>query len=168
MACSDTLIRKNFGGVFASDCLPKPKTHYSSFIVNLDPHTSPGSHWIAVHFRQKEGYYFDSYGLPPSDKNILKFIKNNADIIVYNKHCFQDDSTTTCGYFCLYFLFRRVRHLNIDDLSKTNKKRNETFIKTFVHQHYKYRRCCPFSTNINSKQNCVAWINRRRAYLSHQ
>lgn len=168
LACSDTLLRKKFGGVFASDRLPRSKRNYSSFIVNLDPHTLPGSHWIAIDFHKKEAYYFDSYGQSPSEKNILNFMKRNADNIVYNENCFQDDLTTTCGYFCLYFLFRRARSLNLNHLSKKNKKQNETFIKMFIRQHFKYRRCCLFSTNTNKKQKCVAWINTRRASISHQ
>lgn len=53
-ACSDVRIRNTFGGVYASDRLPKFKRKFSTFIANLDPHTLPGSHWVAIFFSIKK------------------------------------------------------------------------------------------------------------------
>lgn len=165
-ACSDSVIQKTFGGVYASDSLPEEKCFYSSFVVNLDPHMLPGSHWVAIYFyNSKKAYYFDSYGLPPSNKNILRFLKKNACNIFYNKICFQENFTMTCGHFCLYFLFKCTRHLQLKDLSLNNKKINETFIQKFTRQKFKQRKCCPFI--YAKKQKCSSWINIE-ASLTHR
>ncbi|GFQ69837.1 uncharacterized protein F54H12.2 [Trichonephila clavata] len=44
LACSDFILRSKFGGVYASDELPKTINNYSCFIINLDPKAKPGSH----------------------------------------------------------------------------------------------------------------------------
>lgn len=156
-ACSDVRIQNTFGGVYASDRLPKFKRKFSTFIANLDPHTLPGSHWVAIFFRNKKAYYFDSYGFPPSNKKILHFLKTNSNCVFYNRITFQDVYTTTCGYFCLYFLFQCVREFDMDDLDLNNKKKNELFIRKFVQQKFKKHTCCHFA--YNKKQKCLAWIN---------
>lgn len=164
-ACSDPVIHRGFGGVYASDCLPSGKSHYSSFIVNLDPHMLAGSHWVAIYFyNNKKACYFDSYGLPPSNKNILRFLKRNTHVIFYNKVCFQEKFTMTCGHFCLYFLFKHARCLELNDLSLSNMKINERFIKKFIRQKFKRRKCCPFI--YAKKQQCKSWI-KMQASLKH-
>lgn len=165
LACSDSRLKNVFGGVYASDLLPPRIKHLSAFIVNLDEHHLPGTHWIGIFFEKntKKAYYFDSYGLPPSDSNILKFLKNNSDDVVYNRVCFQDNFTTTCGYFCLYFLHCCVRKLfSLNLLSKSDKKRNEHLIKKFVRQTFKRSQCCHF--NPAKSQTCVPWLNMRNSH----
>lgn len=161
LACSDTQIKNTFGGVFSSDLLPKRIEKFSTFIVNLDPHTMSGSHWIALKFNatEKSVRVFDSYGKPPTNKNILDFCRRNANSVYYNDVCFQSAFTNTCGHFCLYFLYCSTRFLNLDELSRTNKKQNEKFIASFVRLKFKKRACCQFS--YHRKQKCTALINMR-------
>ena len=56
------------------DLLPHSITQ-SVNIINANPHTEKGSHWLAVHFRPLSytSYYFDSYGLPPFNPAIHSF-----------------------------------------------------------------------------------------------
>lgn len=124
LACSDSKIRKVFGGVLSSDCLPIYRNNSSGFIINLDPHTLPGSHWIAIFFNDNgRVYFFDSYGRKPRNKNILNFMKRNAKMIFYNKVCVQDFYSVSCGLFCLYFLFCSVRNLKLNHLNGSTKKK---------------------------------------------
>lgn len=161
LACSDRKIRKTFGGVYASDSLPfENKIQSSAFIVNLDPHSMPGSHWVAIYFKQdnQTAYYFDSYGMPPSNKNILDFLQNNTNTIVYNKVCFQHNMSFYCGYFCLYFLFCCAREMfDMALLNRRDKKKNDIIIRRFARQTFKPGKCCYFS--YYKKQNCTAMIN---------
>jgi hypothetical protein len=166
-ACSDPRIKKTFGGVYPSDFLPLRKRHYSSFVVNLDPHTLSGSHWVSIHFKDDDSaYYFDSYGRAPSNKNILNFLTCNANRIFYNKVCFQDYATTSCGKFCLYFLFCLARGFSLKDLDTSDKGKNELFIRQFFIKNFKRRkRCChPFHAK---KQKCAAWINMSAIRTTH-
>ena len=166
LACSDFLIRKTFGGVFPCDTLPLNRKQFSTFIVNLDTHDQAGTHWIAIFFdKNNRVFYFDSYGIEPTNKNILNFMKRNAKEIFYNKFCFQDDSTTTCGYFCLYFLHCSVRNSTMEKLNKKKKKENEIFIKKFVHQNFHKRACCHFS--YSKQQSCISAINMMSQQLRY-
>ncbi|EGG18240.1 hypothetical protein DFA_03727 [Cavenderia fasciculata] len=76
--------RKGFERVIASDQLnllePKSKM---SFIMNLDPHNKPGSHWVAVYIdadKDKSVEYYDSFGLEPTD-DFMKQLKDLIDEI---------------------------------------------------------------------------------------
>ena len=58
---SKTIFKK----VCALDQLEKP-TFPSAYVINSDPSSKPGEHWVAVYFDKRgRGEYFDSYGLPP-------------------------------------------------------------------------------------------------------
>lgn len=156
-ACGDANIRRSFGGVFASDNISENVGKFSSFIVNLDSKNLPGSHWVAIFFRNDVAFYFDSYGYPPINKSILRFLKKNSKAIRFNPFCFQDDSSTSCGYFCLYFLHRFSRHLPLSDLHERNKKQNETFIKRFANQNLKPSTC--YHDHHGNEQSCRALLN---------
>ncbi|GFQ89329.1 uncharacterized protein TNCT_63601, partial [Trichonephila clavata] len=65
LACSDSILRSKFGGVYASDELPRTLTGYSCFIVNLESRAKPGSHWVALAFRNNTCFYFCSFASVP-------------------------------------------------------------------------------------------------------
>ena len=74
-------------GVFPSDLLPQqPIARSGTLIVNTDPHTESGSHWLAIHLQPKShsSFYFDSYGLPPFIPSIESFLKRNSIVQTYN------------------------------------------------------------------------------------
>lgn len=156
LCCGDNHIRKGFGGVFSSDTLPQFKNNFNSFIVNLDRQSKPGSHWVAVFFFKETATYFDSYGRPPSNRNILKFIQTNSNKMIYNKYCFQDTFSVTCGYFCIFFLYKKSRNLKLSEMNPTNKAKNELFINRFS-KNLILRNCC--HSFHDKKQGCVAMIN---------
>ena len=53
-------------GVFPADMLPMRWTPPATIVANTDPHSQPGSHWVAMYL-DNDGHcvYFDSYGVPP-------------------------------------------------------------------------------------------------------
>ena len=59
----DLKTKKIFKKVCALDQLEKP-TFPSAYVINSDPSSEPGEHWVAVYF-DKHGReeYFDTYGL---------------------------------------------------------------------------------------------------------
>lgn len=164
LACSDKCLKKEFCGVFSSDTLPKKKGRFNAFIVNLDSKKLPGSHWICIYFKENTAYYFDSYGLPPRNRHILFFMKRNSKTIKYNNFWFQDDFSTTCGYFSLYFLHQCVRNLRkkaLKTLHPRNRKFNESFIKDFVKKNFFLSKCCRHHVSPTKKQSCVALTNMK-------
>jgi hypothetical protein len=93
----------SFLGVFASDMLPThPIQRSGTLIVNTDPHTETGSHWLAIHIQSRSSrlYYFDSYGLPPYIPTIQSFINRNCAVWDYNTVQLQGSTTTVCGKYC--------------------------------------------------------------------
>jgi len=94
-----------FLGVYPSDLLPGIVHRTGTLIINAYPHTKEGSHWLAIHLepRLSDASYFDSYGRPPSDPNILSFIRRNAVIWGYNSILLQGSFTDVCGQYCCLF-----------------------------------------------------------------
>ena len=81
-----------------------PHDHQQAlFIYNLEPSYMPGSHWVATYVKDKVINYFDSFGLPPFQEIVNHARKKNLTLLHQNNQI-QNLLTTTCGYFCLYFL----------------------------------------------------------------
>lgn len=57
-----------------NELIKKGKTKIG-MVINLDPHTEPGSHWVSLFadFKNYKMYFFDSFGKKPI-KNIKRFI----------------------------------------------------------------------------------------------
>src|SRR3981189_1256574 len=94
-----------FLGVFALDKVPLiVKKGYVKFIINLDPATKPGSHWVAIWRKGNTGYYYDSFGLIPPPALEAWQIRN-SDSWIYNSVLIQSPTgKTACGYLCISFL----------------------------------------------------------------
>ena len=72
---------KNYIGTFARElllnCLPLKRK--CGLIINTDTHDLPGKHWIAIYLGENGGReYFDSYGLPPLQKELIDFMRKNC------------------------------------------------------------------------------------------
>ena len=110
-------LNKFFDGVFASDKIPR-KIQVSHFIVvNTDPSGSIGQHWYALYRHDKNIIEcFDSLGIDDSKKKFLKksFVNQRVKELLFNTTQVQDLTTTTCGEFVLYFLFKRMHNQDLD------------------------------------------------------
>jgi hypothetical protein len=65
----------SFLGVFHFDLIPHSITRSGCFIINTDPHTEKGSHWLAIRLQPKSysPYYFDSYVMPQIFESFMFF-----------------------------------------------------------------------------------------------
>jgi len=128
-------------GVFSADNIPidhlanQKKTVY--FILNSDPSSSPGTHWLAcVKPPGSILEFFDSYGNPPSFYH-LSFPSNLS--ILHNQDPLQSVYSSVCGQYCIYFLYFRIFHkISIQKISthlrtsfKTRKLRDH-YISNYV------------------------------------
>lgn len=151
-----------FGGVYASDRLPEIP-QYNAYIVNLDPASKPGSHWIAIYFdRRKESVdYFDSYGLKPRNVGILRFLKKNAIFKNYNLITYQGPCSTVCGQYCLYFLYHKANGLSMAHIQKKfnpmTKDANDRRVVRFARKHFKIDTAEPF-IDVNCQQVCKSLL----------
>jgi hypothetical protein len=93
----------SFLGVFASDMFPThPIQRSGTVIVNTDPHTETGSHWLAIHIQSRFSRlcYLVSYGLPPYIPAIQSFINRNCNVWDYNMVQRQGSTITVCSKYC--------------------------------------------------------------------
>ena len=112
-----------------------PHNHKQAlFIYNLEPSYMNGSHWVATYVKDNIINYFDSFGMPPFQELVNHAKRKNLTLLHQNNQI-QYMITTTCGYFCLYFLnemnrgnsyYNLLKVFNIHDTMK-----NERFIKYY-------------------------------------
>jgi hypothetical protein len=117
-------------------------------IFNLDKHTQPGSHWVAMwaHFpaaSNSEICYWDSYGMKPNPEVVVLMnrLKDQATeqglvaSIKINKRRHQYKNTE-CGVYCIYFITSFLEGRVFEDIvgniigdDKMFEKRKEFFAK---------------------------------------
>lgn len=101
------------------------------YIVNLDNHNGPGTHWTAFIKNNNIIYYFDSFGLPPP----INILKINNKMIYYNIYNIQDIEEKSCGYYCLFFIYYMNKNNNdykkMLDLFVNNPLDNKTILNNF-------------------------------------
>ena len=101
-----------FLGYFPKDKLPPfPSQFPKSLIVNTDEASKPGEHWVALVLTKKKCFYFDSFGLPIVDFQILRFLKGyekfHTQILVFRML-----KVINVGNFALHsFRMLRVKNL---------------------------------------------------------
>ena len=103
------------------------------FIYNLEPHYMSGSHWVTTYVRDGTINYFDSFGMPPFQELVNHAKEKNLNLVHQNDQI-QNLNTTTCGYFCLYFLNEMHKGVDYFDLLQVfsfDTKENEKFIENY-------------------------------------
>jgi hypothetical protein len=147
----------SFLGVYPSDILPPSITRPTTLIVNTDPHTASGTHWLAIHLqpRSYSGYFFDSYGLPPLIPSILTFLRRTCSVWEYNTTQLQGWTSTVCGeYCCLFALFIHrgyspLQFVGLFDPATADSQISRLFALEFG----------PLRTKRREGQGCTASIN---------
>lgn len=133
---SDDLLHFNSGGVFPIDNLPGKITK-KCFIINSDPSYLPGTHWFAIFFPKKSyPEFFDSLGRNPKfySEDIINFLSKENKQIAYNCKRLQSTNSSTCGLFCLYFLYYRIRGYSFEKILESfgkNLKMNDLIVIDF-------------------------------------
>ena len=112
-----------------------PHNHQQAlFIYNLEPSYMSGSHWVATYVKDNVINYFDSFGLPPFQEMVNHARKKNLTLLHQNNQI-QNLLTTTCGYFCLYFLNEMNKGKTYFDLLEVfdiyNTVKNEKFLEQY-------------------------------------
>lgn len=130
-----------FLGVFARDTIPLAAINYPCcMVLNTDPISSPGSHWVAI-FKDESnyGYYFDSYGKPPSHDEFIQCLGFCSDW-TYNTIQLQNWLSTTCGQYCIYFITKHAKGYSsrriIDSLDQKDLETNDAFVNSWVTETY--------------------------------
>lgn len=104
-----------FKGVFACNTLPKKITLPALFVVNLSPISEAGSHWVAIYIDMRRNcYYFDSFGMQPTNRFILSFLRKYAKKVHYNNVQLQHIASSKCGQYCCVFSVSILRFHTIE------------------------------------------------------
>ena len=115
----DIMAKRLYRGVYPVDGLPLEKTIRTPacFIVNTDKASGPGEHWQAVYIgADRKGEFFDSYGLPPTDPLMLRFLKRHCLYYAHNDRLLQTLTSSYCGYYCIYFVMMKAQGQTLSQL----------------------------------------------------
>jgi hypothetical protein len=120
-------------GVYASDLLPRKIAPSTAIVVNTDPHTHQGTHWVAFYLDlHGQLEYFDSYGQPPTVPDHIKFIRRNSCCYTYNSTPLQSLYSSVCGHYCLCFLYCRAHYnMKMVDFVRSfdeSRQKNDIFV----------------------------------------
>ena len=108
---------RHFRGVYARDTLPrKPKRGF--YVVNFDKTGESGSHWVCMQIGKSTNAYFDSYGGKPppfTQRAFTKFLGQTKRLEKNTKQL-QSDFSTTCGQWCIYYIWRSCNGWNMKNI----------------------------------------------------
>ena len=98
-----------FAGMFASDRLPTHpiRDRPRGYIVNIDTHDQPGSHWIALWTDDEMCPVMDSFSIPLhmyEPPNLFDWLTDHFDVYEKNRHAMQAMDSQACGLYDLMFL----------------------------------------------------------------
>jgi hypothetical protein len=102
------VTRVKYLGAYPSCITPKTKRRNYSFISNTDEHHEIGEHWCAWVVDGEKIYFFDSFGRDPWDTSLpthFKDIVRGYNHVEYTNVRVQDWTSTTCGHFCIHFIY---------------------------------------------------------------
>ena len=109
--CEELKI-KNFTGVFMRDELNNKKANKNEcMILNIDHSKNEGTHWTSLFIKNNIGYYFDSYGFPPTEE-VKKYCKN---LIYSSSFKIQDYNEIICGHYSIYILYKLSKQHKLDE-----------------------------------------------------
>lgn len=129
--------RVHFLGCFPLDQLPDFPTQFPiSCIVNTQTSTKVGEHWVALILTKKHCFYFDSFGLPIVNQNILQYLNPYYDIVRYSDVCIQHIGSDKCGEFCIVFVTqvesKKTYEKFISQFHTIDVKENDNIIEDWV------------------------------------
>ena len=87
--------------VYSRDNLPKTIKN-GAYVINLNEYEDVGIHWVALHVKNNEITYFDSFGVEHVSNEIKRFIGHKD--IKTNIFRIKADNSIMYGYFCCGFI----------------------------------------------------------------
>ena len=132
----------DFLGVFARDKLPLPRTSKPiCLIANVDKHNQRGSHWIAMYInpQTETGSLFDPYGVAPEEEFVTYMNTLTNGRWIYNTVRLQSEYSTTCGQYCVMFVYFKCRGYTFDefiDLFTTDTVVNDFIVTDLIRTEF--------------------------------
>jgi len=125
-----------YQGTFAKNKLPEVKSLPAAFVINTDDDDQPGTHWIGIFIdRDRNGMYFDSFGLAPLYKEFINFLNKSTHGWCYNAVTLQHFSSSTCGLYCIFFIKALCKGIDISIFQRCflcNPRLNDVIIQNYT------------------------------------
>ena len=136
---------KNYQGTFSCNTIKSPNyiSTNETYIINLSKENEKGSHLIAIQLnaQDKKIKYFDSFGIPCSNEEILTFISRINTKYEYNSKQIQHFKSIHCGMFCLAFVKYHDNNSNSTNFLKMFKTvdlfKNDNIVVNYISQNAK-------------------------------
>ena len=129
LAFNHPQLGKHYEGARACDTLPATisKEGKKAFIVNTDPQSKPGRHWIALWIDGDTCELLDSFSLSlkvyPDSGPLQQWLKRHFKEIVMNSESLQAFNSDSCGDYALMYLIDKSNGRSMNyflDRFKTN------------------------------------------------
>lgn len=111
----NNVTKRYFLGTLPACTYPLTNNNIYSFITNTDEHDKTGQHWNSWFVRGDKISFFDSFGRSPDDPTLPHHYRNlilNFRDIEYSRTRIQGWTATTCGLFCIHYIY--VMSLGLD------------------------------------------------------
>lgn len=159
MLC-DKFTSPLFRGVFAADNLPRSVQEPCMLIVNTDPISRKGEHWIAIYIDEfKRAEHFCSYGNLPIEAH-KQFLQHQSSTYTCNEVQLQSFFSEVCGEYCLLFLAHRARGLSMQEFlwffQNRNVNQNDQLVQTLCNEIFKG--CLTPVRKAMNKQSCCSRV----------
>jgi hypothetical protein len=146
----------NFLGVFAADKIPSKVPTFCGFVVNTDPRSQPGTHWMAIYIDGNgNGEYFDSYGLRPFIPEHVLFLKKLKKFR-YNKTTLQSLISTLCGQNCVLYLDSKFRGYSMNKILRNLKQGSPSYNENYIRNQFLQKYGCVNSRKM-ACQSCSCY-----------
>ena len=129
----DRVLKKHCGiyrGIFACDQLPDIVIRRSVIVVNTDPSTQPGQHWICMYFDENGyGEFFDSFGMAP--KPVFgRYMNRQCIAWTFNNMQMQSLVSRFCGHYCIWYCLMKFRKVTLNKIVRIMS--NDTGLNDFL------------------------------------
>ena len=113
---NNSCAKKIFKGVYPKDQLPTVE-YPGSYVVNTDPSTAPGEHWVAVFFNhQGSAEFFDNCGLHSIVHGLTDFLDSHSSFWICNSKTLQSLISEVCGHYTVYYILFRSRGCSLFEI----------------------------------------------------
>lgn len=131
-----------FGGTFPRDIIPQTSSRPVAYVVNTDPQSSAGEHWLGILLLPGgEGEYFDPFGFPPLHPQLNAHLtKNCPQGYEYNSRTIQDPESSSCGLFVIDFIASRSKGQSFQKFLShysTDLEENESLLRARLREWLK-------------------------------
>lgn len=130
--------KKNFVSVLPYDYItsikpPERNNLHTSFIVNNQPSTMNGLHWLALYLSKSQIELFDPLSFPPDIfySELFNYLKSINKNIIISPFPIQPFNSKTCGVHCINYIFLRslkMTHFEIFNLYYSKNQSNNDYI----------------------------------------